>query len=354
MIKDANLQQSSMRPSLRIIDANLNRAREALRVLEDAARFAANDGESAGKLKELRHGLMQVPNTIGEQRLLAARDVENDVGLDLRTEREQQRTDADAVIGAALGRLTESLRSICEYAKIISPEAASLAERLRYQAYALEPLMRLRTPLRERFRQARLYVIISQQFCRDDWRHAAEAALRGGAGALQLREKTLSDRELLERAALLRDLTRRHNALLCINDRPDIAALVDADAVHVGQDDLCVSDARRICGGWMLIGVSTHTREQFEAALAQQPDYIAVGPMFPTATKPQEHIAGPHTLAALRPFTRLPLVAIGGITTGNAGQVRESGADVLCVCAAVVGAPDPERSAAGLRAILAN
>ncbi|MBL8879894.1 MAG: thiamine phosphate synthase, partial [Phycisphaerales bacterium] len=211
-----------------------------------------------------------------------------------------------------------------------------------------------RGALRRRFRSIDLYVIITRELCRWDWLRTAEAALRGGAGCLQLREKACSDGELLDAARRLRELTGAHGALFVVNDRADIAALARADGVHVGQDDLSVADARRAAGANLFIGKSTHNDEQFQAALAEQPDYIAIGPMFATATKPQPHIAGVDTLRRVAGHTDLPLVGIGGITAERCGEVIQAGASCVCVCSAVIGAADPEAAARELRGAIAR
>jgi len=189
-----------------------------------------------------------------------------------------------------------------------------------------------------KFDTIKLYVLLTESLCRGGWYETAEAALAGGAGAIQLREKQLADIELLDRARRIRELCQRHEALLIVNDRPDVALAAGAHGVHLGQDDLSVSEARRILGAKCIIGVSTHTVEQAEAALTDMPDYVAVGPMFASRTKPQDHIAGPETLAGVRRLTSLPLVAIGGITLENAVQCAP--ADALAVCSTVIGADD--------------
>ena len=188
------------------------------------------------------------------------------------------------------------------------------------------------------FGTVKLYVLLTEALCRGDWYETAEAALAGGARAIQLREKQLTDAELLDRTRRIRELCERREALLIINDRPDIALAAGAHGVHLGQGDLPVSEARRILGDECIIGVSTHTVEQAKAALADLPDYVAVGPMFASHTKPQGHIAGPETLAAVRRLTSLPLVAIGGITLENAAQCAPASA--LAVCSAVISVDD--------------
>jgi thiamine-phosphate pyrophosphorylase len=331
---------------LRILDANLNRAREALRVIEDHARFACEDADAAERVKHARHGLRQIVETIGANELLAARDIVNDVGRDVKTLAELQRGSTDDVVRAAFARLTEAARVLGEYGKLAARDAADAAEKLRYQTYELEQCIVLRATLRARFRAVRLYVILTEALCKHGWYETAEAALRAGADCLQLREKDLPDGELLARAARLRRLTEEHNALLAINDRPDIARLCAADIVHVGQEDMPVADARRIARANLLVGKSTHTPGQFDAAAAENPDYLAVGPMFASTTKPQAHIAGPETLRQVAGRTELPLVGIGGITTDNAGDVIAAGAGCICVCSAVIAADDPAQAAA--------
>ncbi len=190
----------------------------------------------------------------------------------------------------------------------------------------------------DKFDTVKLYVLLTEALCRGDWYETAEAALAGGARAIQLREKQLADTDLLDRAHRIRELCERYEALLIINDRPDIALAAGAHGVHLGLDDVPVGEARRILGDEHIIGVSTHTVEQAEAALADMPDYVAVGPMFASRTKPQDHIAGPETLAGVRRLTSLPLVAIGGITLENAVQCAP--ADALAVCSTVIGADD--------------
>ena len=337
---------------LRIVDVNVNRAREALRVVEDYARFVLDDAGSAAAAKQCRHDLRAVIEATGADALLAARDIINDVGRDAKTARELQRDTTADVVRAAFGRLSEAARVLGEYGKLVSESAAAAAEKLRYRAYELEQRILLRGMRRRRFRDVRLYVLITEALCRRPWLDTAAAAIRGGAGCVQLREKQLGDGEFLRRARQLRELTEAHGVLLAVNDRPDIARLARADIVHVGQDDLSVRDARRIAGADLLIGKSTHTLPQCEAALADEPDYLAVGPMFQSETKPQPHIAGPETLAAARQMTDLPLVAIGGVTAESAPQLIAAGASCVAVCAGVITAEDVEAAARVLRSAI--
>ncbi len=368
--------------AFRVIDANVNRAREALRVMEEYARFGLDDAGLTKAIKETRHRLAQAVADLaqqlvtgegrgtdqaatplspplprgedgrgdaGEGLLVRSRDIVGDVGREIGTESEYERTDAVHAALAAAKRLSEALRTIEEYGKTIDPSFAARVEQIRYEGYELERRLTITVHARQRFGHVRLYVILTESLCHGDWFTTAEAALRGGADCLQLREKDLTDRELLNRAKRLAALCHEHGALFILNDRPDLAVLCGADGVHLGQDDIPVSAARRIVPPTCLVGTSTHTIEQIEDAITQAPDYLAVGPMFATPTKPQDHIAGPETLAAARQRTSLPLVAIGGINEHNVGAVLSGASCCICVCQAVIAQPDAEEAAAHLR-----
>ncbi|HNQ22219.1 MAG TPA: thiamine phosphate synthase [Phycisphaerae bacterium] len=336
----------------RILDANLNRAREALRVMEEYARFALDDPTLTAALKKLRHTLVQDMATALGNRLVPARDIVHDVGRDVTTPTEYVRADAPAIVRAAAARLSEALRVLEEYAKLLDPPLAARIEQARYEAYELERRLVLHIHAWDSFGHVRLYVLLTESLCRGDWCATAEAALRGGADCLQLREKHLPDRELLDRARRLARLCHNHGALLIVNDRPDIAAATGADGVHLGQDDLPVAAARRVLPTGAVVGLSTHTPDQLTDALVQAPDYVAVGPMFPTATKPQDLIAGPELLRTARARTSLPVVAIGGITADNAETVLAVRRCCLAVCAGIVAQQDVEAATRRLRTLL--
>lgn len=336
----------------RILDANFNRAREALRVIEEAARFAADDASLSGEIKQLRHDLASTMKQLDADALLEARNTSGDVGTTIATASERTRESIDAVVVSACKRLVEALRVLEEYGKTEDVDFAADIERLRYRSYDMETRVRFESARRVRWAEVRLYVLITEALCSENWLTTARHAIAGGAGALQLREKDLPDAELLRRAQALRELTRETNTLLILNDRPDIARLVDADGVHVGQDDLPVRAVRRVAGPRCIIGRSTHTIEQARAAMAEGADHVAVGPMFPTSTKPQDHIAGADTLRAVLAELDRPHVAIGGISADNVSQLVEVGCRCVAVCSAVVSQPDVEAAARAIRATL--
>jgi len=330
---------------IRIIDANFNRAREALRVMEDYARFVMDDPAGCEAAKRCRHDLSACCRRIPGDTLLLARDTPGDVGTEISTAEERDRKDARAVCVAAAKRLPEALRTIEEYSKTFDPALSEQVEALRYRAYELEQRVLLRGERASRFAKVKLYVLVTASLCRNDWLATAADAIAGGAGCLQLREKELDEQELLARARQTSSLCKDHGVLFIVNDRPDIAVLADADGVHVGQTDMSVADARRIVGPDLLVGVSTHTPEQFRAALAQLPDYIAVGPMFPSSTKPQTCVPGPELLELAVRETEIPVVAVGGITPNKIDTLTRAGANCICVCSAVVSATDVRAAA---------
>ncbi len=176
------------------------------------------------------------------------------------------------------------------------------------------------------------------------------AAIRGGADAVQLREKEAPARAQLALGRRLRDLTREAGVLFIVNDRADLAVALDADGVHVGQDDLPPDVARRIVGPERIIGVSAGTLDEALAARDAGADYLGVGPIYATATKPDAGAAtGTELIAAIRRRVDLPIVGIGGIGRDNAAVVLAAGADGVAVVSAVVAADDPEAAARELK-----
>jgi thiamine-phosphate pyrophosphorylase len=175
---------------------------------------------------------------------------------------------------------------------------------------------------------------------------------------VQLREKQLAEDFLTEAAGVMADICQSHGALFILNDRPDIAALVGADGVHVGQDDMPVAQAREIVGPELLVGLSTHSPAEIDAALPLAADgtplvdYIGVGPVHATPTKPGRPAVGVQLVSYARSHAHVPFFAIGGIDSGNVLTVLDAGAQRVCVLRAIAGAVDPERAALTLRSEL--
>ena len=336
----------------RILDANANRAREALRVAEEAARFALERPDLAEALKRLRHDLRAALSRLDAQGLILARDTAGDVGTALSTEAEGRRETTADVAQAAFKRLVEALRAIEEYGKVIDAEVAGAVQHLRYRAYDLEKRFEEAVRPSRKLAAGGLCVLLTESLCRRPWEEVLRGVLAGGAAAVQVREKDMPDAALLARARQVAAAAHEAGALAIVNDRPDIAVLSAADGVHLGQADLAPHAARRIVGPDRLIGVSTHSLAQALAAASDGADYIACGPMFQSSTKPQEVIPGPALAAEVGRRVGLPIMAVGGITETSAAEVLAAGAKWLAVSSAVCAADDPETAARRLVEII--
>lgn len=200
-----------------------------------------------------------------------------------------------------------------------------------------------------------LYPILDTGALRVDPVDAVSALAESGVAIVQLRMKAMTDRDRYETARRVREATRKAGLTLVINDRADLVRMVGADGLHVGQDDLPPEAARAVVGPHVLLGVSTHSAEQLLAARQGRPDYVAVGPVFPTRTKANpDPVVGLDLVRRARAATSAPLVAIGGITRANARAVVEAGADGLAVIADLLEKGDLRAVAAEYRRILAG
>jgi thiamine-phosphate pyrophosphorylase len=382
-------------PVLRVLDAAANRAREGLRVVEDYVRFVLDDRHLTGRCKQLRHDLAATLGRIPTEHRLAARETQADVGTMLATPTESRRENAADVLRANFTRLEEALRSLEEFSKaavvhsersleteggtrkaenrkpktenrkpkavrssIINHQSsirwdlAAELKQLRYRAYTLHRAVEITRSSLARLDRARLYVLIDGGSSPEQFQRLAAALVEAGVHAIQLRDKQLDDRRLLDRARLLRELTRRSNTLFIMNDRPDLAVLSRADGLHVGQEELTVKDARTIVGPEVLIGVSTHTLAQARQAVLDGANYIGVGPVFPSGTKQFDEFPGVGFLRAVADEIRLPAFAIGGITRENVPEVLATGFTRVAVAAAITAATDPAAAARDMLATL--
>tara|TARA_B100000809_G_scaffold232199_1_gene247889 strand:- start:3385 stop:4524 length:1140 start_codon:yes stop_codon:yes gene_type:complete len=325
----------------RILDANANRAEEGLRVLEDCFRFGRDDPFLAGQLKQLRHALSEALEFLPRQDCLLARDSHGDVGRAIVARGEYDRDSLGGIIEANIRRVQQSLRSLEEYSKPVSVEAASRIEKLRYQSYDLHQALFRSQHVAKRLLASRLHVIIDAANSDLELQQQIEKLAAARIDMIQLRDKQLDDRLLIHRAGVIRRTLDRLQAaqpgipLLIINDRPDVARASSADGVHVGQDDMAVAQARKIVGFHALVGVSTHSIEQARQAVLDGADYLGCGPTFPGQTKQFDAYPGPAFLEQVSAEIRLPAFAIGGITLENLDEVLETGIQRVAVAGAI-------------------
>lgn len=324
---------NSRRAIYRIIDANLNRASEGLRVIEDAVRFVLDDRSFTEELKELRHSLAKIVEetpVFCREELISSRNSQKDVGAQLA---EEKREEIKEMIRANFKRVEEAERSLEEFGKLLSPLMGERFRKIRFQTYCLEKKIEMRLYKKHNFS---LYVITSSDLIeKKSFEMKVKEIIANGATVIQLREKTLPLRVFLKIAFLTRKIVEPP-VLFIINDRVDIAIACRADGVHIGQEDMPLGMARQILGEHKIIGVSTHSVKQAQQAEKEGADYIAIGPIFSTSSKPK---AGPpkgtQIISQVKKFIKIPLVAIGGINLDNIDKTLEAGADGIAVINAV-------------------
>jgi thiamine-phosphate pyrophosphorylase len=344
----------SERLAWRAIDANLNRAGEGLRTVEEFARFGENDLGLATELKALRHRSAEASRAFPIDQLLAARDTPGDVGTTASGAVQTQRADVRDAAVANLKRVQQAFRAIEEFAKVVLPDAAPAFERLRYDSYSVEQRLVDPAGRRKRLSDARLYLLLDIRGDLERVRRLAEETLTGGVDAIQLRDKSATDRELLHAGEIVREATRAAGALFIVNDRVDLALALDADGVHVGQDELPVGVVRALLGPARLIGLSTHNVEQALAGERDSADYLGVGPTYPSRTKPFADFPGLPFVRDVARQTAIPWFAIGGIDQANVQNVVDAGAARVAVSGALIQADSPGSAARALKAILSE
>lgn len=334
--------------ALRIIDVNLNRAQEGMRVCEEYLRFVLENPALCQQVKELRHSFREAEAHLQEaagRALCAFRDTAGDVGTQLSTAAEFSRADCAGVARSNLKRLQESLRVLEEYGKTVSVPAARIFEQMRYRVYDLETLMHSGNELRKRLAAARLYVLITGSLSSTDALSAAREAVAGGADVIQMREKDMEDGEFYQQALMMRQICGQ-KAIFLVNDRPHVAKLVRADGVHTGQGDLPVNLTRRLVGHEKIVGKSTSAPEIARQALRDGVDYIGVGPVFETNTKKHRAAVGlDYVRWAAHEFPGA-YFCIGSINRQTLPQVLDAGARAVAVCTAIIGAKDIAAEAA--------
>ncbi len=328
----------SQRAVYRILDANLDRAREGLRVLEEWCRFSLEDAALTAECKDLRQ---QVAKWHTDD-LRAARNTPEDPGISLSHPGEEQRSTPTAVLQANVCRVQEALRVLEEYGKLYQPSMGEAFKQMRYRVYTLESnlIMYDMQPMdrQQKLQQAHLYLVTSPT---DNLLEVVEAALQGGLTLVQYRDKAVEDGVRFTRAKQLCDLCHRYNALFLVNDRPDIALAVEADGVHVGQQDLDPKVVRRLLGADRIIGMSTTNPDELQRALASDVDYVGVGPVYETPTKAGKAAAGLGYVRYAAERLQMPWFAIGSVDLSNLKDVMAAGATRVAVVRAIMNAEQP-------------
>lgn len=334
---------------LRILDANLDRAREGVRIIEEWCRFGLNDQAATAQLKDLRQRIAQWHTA----EIRAARDTPGDLGTTLTHVQESTRDSLADVLQVNLARTQEALRVLEEYGKLYSLEMAAACKQMRYQLYTLDSQLMgdflvavdAGNSRMQQLARSRTYLVTSPV---PDLLGVVESALKGGIAIVQYREKQADDETRLKTAQQMRALCHQYGALFIVNDRVDIAAASEADGVHLGQQDLPMTAARQILGADKIVGRSTTNPQELKRALDEGADYIGVGPVHETPTKPGKAASGNDYVRYAAAHATMPWFTIGGLNADNLGPTLAAGATRVAVVRAVMEAGDPSAIARSL------
>lgn len=317
----------------RILDANLDRAREGLRIIEEWCRFGLNEVALTEECKRLRQELAHWH----KPELRDARDTPGDPGVDLTHPGEQERQSLAHVLHANFSRIQEALRVLEEYSKLYNGEMAAACKQMRYRVYTLESNL-TGSQRHQRLKRSLLYLVTSPQ---DNLLSVVEAALQGGLSLVQYRDKNADDTTRLRIGRELRTLCDRYGALFIMNDRVDLALAVEADGVHLGQQDIPIAVARQVLGANRIVGRSTTNPDEFHRAIQEGADYIGVGPVYETPTKAGKAAAGLDYVRYAAEHSPIPWYAIGGVDADNLNDVLGANAERVAVVRSIMQAEQP-------------
>lgn len=322
----------------RIIDANLNRATEGLRNIEEYCRFVLNNKLLSEKLKNIRHEITSFFEK-DYSKLISSRDTKNDVGVDIKNITKEN--DVSNPLRANLKRAQQALRVLNEYGK--------LDDKYRYELYEIEKELNMekQTNIKQALlKDKNLYLIT----CSDNFKTEVDfidkvaLALKNGVKIIQYREKNKSASEIIQTGKKIRQLCSMYDALFIVNDRIDIAQILEADGVHLGQDDIDINLARKILGEDKIIGISTHKPSDAITAQENKADYIGVGPVFKTPTKPNTDPVGLDYVKWVSENISLPFFAIGSIDETNVSKAVNAGAKRVAVIRAIMNSDDVKKT----------
>ena len=324
-----------------IIDANLDRAREGLRVLEDWARFGLGENDFVVKIKNFRQ-------ILGKNHLEVYKQSRNHIEDQCKglTHQEQiKRRTPEQIISSNSGRIQEALRVIEEFSRLHNHELSKIASEIRYEIYTLEiDLLKLSKFKNSQkiLRENDLYIITDQK---ENLLEIIEEILQAGVKIIQHRFKTGTDKDHLQEAIQIKNLCKKYNSLFIINDRVDIALASNADGIHLGQDDLDLKTARKLLGYSKIIGISANNKIDISNAIKEDCDYIGIGPVFETETKKNKKPIGIEMIKTLTKDLNIPWFAIGGIKKNNISLLKCNGFKKIALVSELMNSEDPKEKA---------
>ncbi|HIN83880.1 MAG TPA: thiamine phosphate synthase [Phycisphaerales bacterium] len=315
----------------RILDANINRAAEGMRVLEDISRFKLNNQELSTKIKSCRHALRSVKTST------EFRDVANDVGTTISTPQEGCRNSMHDIATAAGNRCAEALRVIEEFLKLSDNQ--SEIEQIRYEMYdhCAKILHLLGASIKK---QWNVCFVMTVDDCLLAWQDTLIQSLVAGCDCVQVREKYMSTAQLITHVRKVKEIADTHGVQVIVNDRVDVYLATKVAGVHLGENDMSLPDARKLCGTECIIGATAHTTSMSKELIAQGADYIGVGAMFNSPTKPDVKVA---SLSLLKNVLAYNHLAIGGITPKNVHELYNEGCKGVAISSAIANSPTPEK-----------
>ena len=323
-----------------IIDANLDRAREGLRVLEDWARFGIGKEELVIRIKHFRQILGKNHLEIYKQ----SRNHIKDECKGLSHNEQNNRKNHQKIISSNSARVQEALRVIEEFSRYHNNKLSKIASDIRYEVYTLEiELLNFNT-----CNEAKLIICENNLYSITDKREnlleIIEKILLGGVKIIQHRFKEGNDKDHFKDAVKIKSLCKKYNSLFIVNDRVDIAIASNADGVHIGQDDIDITTARRLLGSSKIIGATANNSTDIANAIKDGCDYIGIGPVFKTFTKNKDPL-GIEKIKALTKDINIPWFAIGGINKTNISSLKNSGINKVAVVSGLLNSEDPKEEA---------
>ncbi len=323
-----------------LIDANLDRAREGLRVIEDWSRFGLNNKDFVIILKDWRQQLGQHHYEFYKK----ARSTINDKGAGLKHPAQSNRIQPKEIVAANFARVQEALRVLEEFTRKTHPELSTISADIRYKIYDLEIDI-----LKASNNKINLDKLNNCKLCLITKPHpkllnTVSLALKAGVKMIQFRCKEGTDLDNLRIAKEIASLCKINDSLFIVNDRIDIAIASKADGIHLGQEDIPIEIARELIGPEKIIGLSAHSLKQIESAEKEPCDYLGVGPIYKTPSKKDKKSIGTDSLKKITSQIHIPWFAIGGINKINISEVNRLGAKKIALINAIMNAEDPYKA----------
>ena len=332
----------------RTLDASANRSAEAVRVLEDILRFCLDDAFLSQEAKAIRHELAIIFSREDLQARIRLRDVLRDVGVSTTVAKTPPRTEIKHVVAANAARASQSIRSLEECSRLVVPAVTTAFEQLRYRIYTLEKAAMTTIISENRLADISLCVLLDVDRPKTEFKTLVGQLLAAGVNMIQLRDKKANTSLLCERTKTITQQARQYaesttgkKCIVLVNDRADVAVAANADGVHLGETDLPVNLARKVCGHEFIIGRTAHSIAEAKQAVLDGADYLGVGPCYPSNTKQFKEFATDTFLRDVSEEIRLPVFAIGGITSDNLDRLVRLGVKRVAIASSITDAADP-------------